>query len=72
MKLEELKQYDGKEGRPAYIVYKGDIYDVTGSYGIAFWMCAAMGAVGLGLILTLGSVKPDIKGIAGESVASRR
>ena len=31
MKLDELKQYDGKDGRPAYIVYKGDIYDVTGS-----------------------------------------
>jgi len=31
LKIEELKQYDGKEGRPAYIVYKGDIYDVTGS-----------------------------------------
>lgn len=31
MKLEELKQYDGKDGRPAYVVYKGDIYDVTGS-----------------------------------------
>ncbi len=31
MKLEELKQYDGKDGRPAYVVYKGDIYDVSGS-----------------------------------------
>ena len=27
--LEELKQYDGKNGRPAYIVYKGKVYDVT-------------------------------------------
>jgi predicted heme/steroid binding protein len=27
--LEELKQYDGKEGRPAYIAYKGNVYDVT-------------------------------------------
>lgn len=26
---EELKQYDGREGRPAYIVYKGKVYDVT-------------------------------------------
>lgn len=30
--LEELKQYDGKEGRPAYIAYKGKVYDVTDNY----------------------------------------
>jgi predicted heme/steroid binding protein len=30
--LEELKQYDGKNGRPAYIAYKGKVYDVTGSF----------------------------------------
>jgi len=30
--LEELKQYDGKDGRPAYIAYKGKVYDVTDSY----------------------------------------
>jgi len=30
--LEELKQYDGREGRPAYIAYKGKVYDVTDSY----------------------------------------
>ena len=29
--LEELKQYDGKEGRPAYIVYQGKVYEVTDS-----------------------------------------
>jgi predicted heme/steroid binding protein/uncharacterized membrane protein len=29
--LEELKQFDGKEGRPAYIAYDGKVYDVTGS-----------------------------------------
>lgn len=31
MKKEELKEYDGKDGRPAYIAYKGNIYDVTDS-----------------------------------------
>ena len=31
MKLDELKKYDGKDGRPAYVAYKGNIYDVTGS-----------------------------------------
>jgi len=29
---EELKQYDGREGRPAYIVYKGKVYDVSNSF----------------------------------------
>ncbi len=27
--VDELKQYDGKEGRPAYIAYKGNVYDVS-------------------------------------------
>ena len=30
--LEELKQYDGKDGKPAYIAYKGKVYDVTDNY----------------------------------------
>jgi predicted heme/steroid binding protein len=30
--LDELKQYDGKEGRPAYIGYNGKVYDVTNDY----------------------------------------
>jgi predicted heme/steroid binding protein len=30
--LEELKQYDGGDGRPAYIAYKGKVYDVTDSF----------------------------------------
>jgi predicted heme/steroid binding protein len=29
--LDGLCQFDGKDGRPAYIAYKGIIYDVTGS-----------------------------------------
>lgn len=28
---EELKQYDGKNGKPAYIVYQGNVYEVTAS-----------------------------------------
>ena len=28
---EELHTFDGKEGRPAYVVYKGLVYDVTAS-----------------------------------------
>jgi len=29
---EELKQYDGKNGKPGYIAYKGKVYDVTDDY----------------------------------------
>ena len=29
--LDELIKFDGKESRPAYIAYKGKIYDVTES-----------------------------------------
>jgi len=31
MSLEELTQFDGKEGRPAHFAYRGDIYDATES-----------------------------------------
>ncbi len=33
--LEELKQFDGRGGKPAYIAYKGKVYDVTES---PMWM----------------------------------
>jgi predicted heme/steroid binding protein len=29
--LDELRQFDGKNGRPAYVGYKGKVYDVSGS-----------------------------------------
>ena len=29
--VEELAQYDGKEGRPAYVAFKGKVYDATNS-----------------------------------------
>ena len=29
---EELKEYDGKDGRPAYIAYKGKVYDVSDDF----------------------------------------
>ncbi len=31
MKLEDVKQYNGKDGNPAYVVYEGYVYDVTDS-----------------------------------------
>jgi predicted heme/steroid binding protein len=29
---EEVAQYDGKNGNPAYVVYKGKVYDVSSSF----------------------------------------
>jgi len=29
--LEELKKFDGRDGRPAYVAYKGLVYDLTES-----------------------------------------
>ena len=33
--LEELAEYDGKGGKPAYVAYKGKVYDVSAS---SFWL----------------------------------
>jgi predicted heme/steroid binding protein len=33
--LKELEEYDGKGGKPAYIAYKGKVYDVSES---SFWL----------------------------------
>lgn len=30
--LEELRQYDGRDSKPAYMAYKGKVYDVTESF----------------------------------------
>lgn len=32
--IEELKGFDGRDGKPAYVAYKGTVYDVTES---AMW-----------------------------------
>jgi predicted heme/steroid binding protein len=29
--LEELEEYNGKNGKPAYIAYKGKVYDISDS-----------------------------------------
>jgi predicted heme/steroid binding protein len=33
--VEELSKFNGKNGNPAYVGYKGKVYDVTDS---SFWM----------------------------------
>jgi len=33
--LEELAEFDGQDGRPAYVAYEGVVYDVTES---AMWV----------------------------------
>ena len=33
--LQELSKYDGRNGNPAYVVYKGKVYDVSNS---SFWL----------------------------------
>lgn len=34
-------------------ILAGYIFDITGNYNLAFWLCTAVGAIGLGLILSL-------------------
>lgn len=29
--VSELRKYDGKEGRPAYLAWNGNVYDITSS-----------------------------------------
>ena len=29
--VEDLAQFDGKDGRPAYVAYMGKVYDMTGT-----------------------------------------
>ena len=29
---EEVAQYNGKNGKPAYVIYKGKVYDVSASF----------------------------------------
>lgn len=30
--LQDLKEFDGKNGKPAYVAYKNKVYEVTESY----------------------------------------
>ncbi|MFC2072634.1 MFS transporter [Chloroflexota bacterium] len=51
-------------------VFAGHIFDITESYSLAFWACAAVGTTALGFVLSLRKTKPDIKDLLGESIRS--
>jgi predicted heme/steroid binding protein/uncharacterized membrane protein len=49
--ISELKEFDGKEGRPAYVALKGKVYDVSDSH---LWEAGShLGAHAAGLDLTM-------------------
>ena len=56
--LEELAEFDGREGRPAYVAYDGMVYDVTESVsvtagvGYAVLSEASLSFLGLALKVT--------------------
>ena len=35
--IQKLKEYDGKEGKPAYAVFKGKVYDISNSSSLEKW-----------------------------------
>jgi len=45
--------FAGNVGGAIGPVLAGHIFDITGSYRLALWVCAGVGALGLGLILSL-------------------
>ncbi len=48
-----LVLFAGTCGRRMGPILAGHLFDITGSYRSAFWICAAVGSTGLGLILSL-------------------
>lgn len=50
--------FAGNSGGAIGPVLAGHIFDVTGSYRLALWICSGIGALGLGLILSLSRTKP--------------
>jgi MFS family permease len=45
--------FAGTSGGAAGPILAGHLFDITGSYSSAFWICVAVGSIGLGLILSL-------------------
>jgi len=54
-------------GGAAGPVIAGHIFDTTGSYSLAFWVCTAVGAIALGLVLSLGQTRLNRKANPSES-----
>ncbi len=55
-------------GGAAGPVIAGHIFDTTGSYSLAFWICTAVGALALGFVLSLGQTRLNKKESPLESV----
>ncbi len=51
---EELAKFDGKEGRPAYVAYRGRVYDVSSSFLWKMGKHQAYHAAGCDLTAALG------------------
>jgi len=49
-------------------ILAGYIFDVTGSYNLAFWACITTAAIGLVLILSLKQTKSNVRELPGKSV----
>ena len=55
-------------GGAAGPVIAGHIFDTTGSYSLAFWTCTAVGALALGLVLSLGQTRLNANETSEESI----
>jgi MFS family permease len=49
-------------------VIAGHIFDITGSYNLAFWICTAVAAIALGFILSLRQTRPNANETSEESI----
>ena len=60
--------FSGTAGGAMGMVLAGYIFDITGSYSLAFWICTTVGALALGLILSLRQTRSNVRELPGESV----
>lgn len=62
--------FSGNVGGSIGPLITGYIFDITGGYMIAFWICALMSAIGLALIISLRQGLSHAAGI--KNLSSRR
>ena len=56
MTLEELKEYDGRDGRPVYVAYKGKIYDLSKRKYVSFFSTPKVKETGVELVVEYTAV----------------